>query len=66
LGFFNKWRAVAMNEDVRALNLIARMIDYNPINRPSLDQVLAVPFIQAHLQPLTPAQRTIYDSVINF
>ena len=42
--YFSKWE-IAANVDIRALNLIARMIDYNPINRPSLEQVLADPFI---------------------
>ena len=44
LEFFLKWSS-AVTEDLEALNLIVRMIDYNPANRPSLEEVLANPFI---------------------
>ena len=44
--FFLKWGAAAMNENLEALNLIVEMIDPIPNNRPSIDKVLASPFIQ--------------------
>ena len=53
LKFFNKWGTAAANVDQRALNLIARMIDSNPINRPSLEQVLAEPFIHDYCAPMS-------------
>ena len=47
--FSKKWSKTCYSKDARILILIARMIDYNPINRPSLDKVLTEPSIQQYL-----------------
>ncbi|TNV72619.1 hypothetical protein FGO68_gene9655 [Halteria grandinella] len=64
LMFFKKWGSAPAYEDIRALNLIVRMIDSNPINRPSLDEVLADPFIQQYCAPMTTEVKILYDSLI--
>jgi len=64
LMFFKKWGSAPADEDIRALNLIVRMIDSNPINRPSLDEVLADPFIKQYCAPMTTDVKEVYDSLI--
>ncbi|TNV77966.1 hypothetical protein FGO68_gene7428 [Halteria grandinella] len=64
LMFYKKWGSAPAYEDIRALNLILRMIDSNPIKRPSLDEVLADPFIQQYCAPMTTEVKKLYDSLI--
>ena len=61
--YFKKWESEAANVDQRALNLIGGMIDSNPINRPSLEQVLADLFIQKYSAPMSPGLKLELDSL---